>query len=498
MSTATEVKTYQNYIDGEWVDGSEGETRENINPADTTEINGVFAQASREDAKRAIEAAQRAQEEWEKVPPPTRARYVREVRQLALDREDQLAEIMTREEGKPTSEARGEITKGCNLLEFYDGAGMRLKGESAYSELPNNYIYTRRNPLGVVSIITPWNFPWAIPCWKIAPALVAGNAVVFKPASNTPKLAVKLVELFEEAGLPEGVLNLVIGSGSTVGDELLNNEIIDGVSFTGSNSIGNHVNAQAAKRLIPACLEMGGKNACIILPDANKELALGGIINGATGNAGQRCTATSRLIVHEDVADEMVNMVLEEFKQLNVGPGLEDSDVAAVVDEGAYNDILEYIRVGEEEDGADLLFGGEPLEDGKHENGYFIQPALFDNVESDMRLAQEEIFGPVLSVIRVSSMEEAIEVNNSVKYGLSTAIYSENFNTIMQMVDAVDTGKVHINSPTLGGEAHMPFGGTKATGVGPREMSHEGIEFFTEQSTIFMDYSGGVREDDIY
>jgi acyl-CoA reductase-like NAD-dependent aldehyde dehydrogenase len=328
--------------------------------------------------------------------------------------------------------------------------------------------------------------------------LVAGNSVVFKPASNTPKLAVKLVELFEEAGLPDGVLNLVVGSGSTVGDELLNNETIDGVSFTGSNNIGNHVNAQAAKRLIPACLEMGGKNACIILPDANKELALGGIVNGATGNAGQRCTATSRLIVHEDVADEMVDMVLEEFKNLDVGPGLDDSDVAAVVDEGAYKDILEYIRIGEEEDGADLIYGGEPLEGGKYENGNFIQPALFDNVEPDMTIAQEEIFGPVLSIIRVSSVEEAIEVNNGVKYGLSTAIYSENFNRLMQMVDDVDTGKVHLNSPTLGGEAHMPFGGTKATGVGPREMSHEGIEFFTEQATVFMDYSGGVREEDIY
>lgn len=498
MATATDVQTYQNYIDGEWVDGSDGETRENINPADTTQINGVFAQASREDARRAIEAAEEAQKEWAKVPPPSRARYVREVHRLALEREEELAEIMTREEGKPLREAKGEIKKGINLLEYYDGAGMRLKGESAYSELPNNYIYSRRNPLGVVSIITPWNFPWAIPCWKIAPALVAGNAVVFKPASNTPKLAVKLVELFEEAGLPDGVLNLVVGSGSTVGDELLNHEAIDGVSFTGSNNIGNHVNAQAAKRLIPACLEMGGKNACIILPDANKELALGGIINGSTGNAGQRCTATSRLIVHEDVADEMVEMVLEEFKNLNVGPGLEDSDVAAVVDEGAYNDILEYVEIGREEDGADLLFGGEPLEGEEYENGYFIQPALFDNVEPDMRIAQEEIFGPVLSVIRVSSMEEAIEVNNGVDYGLSTAVYSENFNTIMQMVDAVDTGKIHLNSPTLGGEAHMPFGGTKATGVGPREMSHEGIEFFTEQATIFMDYSGGVREEDIY
>jgi acyl-CoA reductase-like NAD-dependent aldehyde dehydrogenase len=498
MATATETQTYQNYIDGEWVESSDGSTLENVNPADTTEVNGLFAQATREDAQRAIEAAEAAQSDWEDVPPPERARYIREVRELALERKDELAEIMTREEGKPTSEAKGEIDKGCNLLEFYDGSGMRLKGESAYSELPNNYIYTRRNPLGVVSIITPWNFPWAIPCWKIAPALVAGNSVVFKPASNTPKLAVKLVELFEEAGLPDGVLNLVVGSGSTVGDELLNNETIDGVSFTGSNNIGNHVNAQAAKRLIPACLEMGGKNACIILPDANKELALGGIVNGATGNAGQRCTATSRLIVHEDVADEMVDMVLEEFKNLDVGPGLDDSDVAAVVDEGAYKDILEYIRIGEEEDGADLIYGGEPLEGGKYENGNFIQPALFDNVEPDMTIAQEEIFGPVLSIIRVSSVEEAIEVNNGVKYGLSTAIYSENFNRLMQMVDDVDTGKVHLNSPTLGGEAHMPFGGTKATGVGPREMSHEGIEFFTEQATVFMDYSGGVREEDIY
>ncbi len=498
MGTATDVKTYRNYIDGEWVDSSGGETYENINPADVDEVNGVFQQGTREDAKRAVEAAERAYPDWKQTPPPTRARYVREVRRIALEMEDELAEIMTREEGKPTGEALGEIRKGCNLLEYYDGSGMRLKGESAYSELPKNYIYTRRNPLGVVSIITPWNFPWAIPCWKIAPALVAGNTVVFKPASNTPWLGVKLVELFERAGLPEGVLNLVVGSGSTVGDVMLNDERVRGVSFTGSNAVGNHVNAQAAKRLVPTCLEMGGKNGCIILGDADLELALGGIVNGATGNAGQRCTATSRLIVHESVADELVEMVLEAFRNLDVGPGLEDPDVAAVVDEGQYRDIQEYIRVGIEEDGAELLHGGEAMSGDGYDSGYFIQPTLFDQVTPDMRIAQEEIFGPVLSILRVSSPAEAVEVNNGVKYGLSTAVYTRNINRAMDMVDRVDTGKVHINSPTLGGEAHMPFGGTKATGVGPREMADDGINFFTEKATVFIDYTGGTRDADIY
>lgn len=497
MATETDVRTYDNYIDGEWVEGSEG-TLENTNPANRSEVNANFAQAGTEQAREAIEAAAEAQKEWKQVPPPTRARYVRDVHRMALEREDELAEIMCREEGKPISEALGEVQKGANILEYYDGSGMRLKGESAYSELPDRYIYTRRNPLGVVSVITPWNFPWAIPCWKIAPALVAGNAVVFKPASNTPWLAVKLVEMFEEAGVPPGVLNLVIGSGSTVGNELLNHEQVDGVSFTGSNSIGNHVNAQAAKRLIPTCLEMGGKNACIILPDADLDRALDGIINGATGNAGQRCTATSRLILHDDIADEMVEKVLARFKQLEVGPGLEDPDVAAVVDEGAKRDILDYIRIGKEEDGAELLYGGANLSDGEYADGNFVQPALFDHVEPDMTIAQEEIFGPVLSILRVSSVEEAVEVNNGVKYGLSTALYTQDIDQALSLVDRVDTGKVHINNPTLGGEAHMPFGGTKATGVGPREMSHEGLNFFTEQATVFLDYSGGTADTNIY
>lgn len=491
------TQEFKNYIGGKWVKSSSGETVNNINPADKNEVNCVFQKGTKEDAINAVKAAQEAFPVWKKVPPAKRARYVSTVLDMAQEELDELARIMTLEEGKILAESKGEIAKGNTLLEWFAGEGLRLMGITAYSELPNNMLYTVRKPLGVVSLITPWNFPWAIICWKIAPALIAGNTVVFKPASSTPWLATKIVEYFEKAGLPEGVLNLVVGPGSSVGEELLNNDAVKAVSFTGSNKIGQHINEAAAKRLIKVTLEMGGKNACVILGDADLELALGGIIKGAFGNAGQRCTATSRLILIDSIADKFLEMLLPRIRSIKAGPGLDpSSQMGPVSDEYQYKSVLDYIEVGKNE--AELVTGGRPLVEKNLKDGFFIEPTVFDNVTKDMRIAQEEIFGPVLSILRVKSYDEAIDIANSTKYGLSSSIYTRDINTAMRFIEDIEAGMTHINSPTIGGEAQVPFGGIKATGVGDREMSKEGINFFTEQLTVFIDYTGGIRESNIY
>ncbi|MFC2061557.1 aldehyde dehydrogenase family protein [Elusimicrobiota bacterium] len=487
---------FKNYIGGKWVGSGSGEKIDNINPANKSEVTSIFQKGTKDDAAAAVKAAGEAYPAWKKIPPAKRARYVAKVLELAKNESDELARIMTLEEGKILAEAKGEIAKGNTLLEWFAGEGLRLMGISAYSELPDNMLYTVRKPLGVVSLITPWNFPWAIPCWKLAPALIAGNTVVFKPASSTPWLATKMVEFFEKAGLPEGVLNLVVGPGSSVGEELLNNEAVKAISFTGSNEIGQHVNEIAAKRLAKVTLEMGGKNACIILGDADLELALGGVIKGAFGNAGQRCTATSRLILIDSIADKFMDMLVPKVKEIKVGPGLDPtSNMGPVADETQYKSVLDYIEIGKKE--ADLITGGEAVK-REDSDGFFVAPTIFDNVTKEMRIHQEEIFGPVLSVIRVKSYEEAIEVANNTRYGLSSAIFTSNINTAMKFVEDIEAGMTHINSPTIGGEAQVPFGGIKATGVGEREMAKEGINFFTEQLTVFIDYTGGIRQSNIY
>jgi aldehyde dehydrogenase (NAD+) len=364
--------------------------------------------------------------------------------------------------------------------------------------MPSTFTYTIRQPLGVAALITPWNFPWAIPCWKIAPALVAGNTVVLKPASATPKMAVEIVRLFEEAGLPPGVLNLVLGSGGTVGDALVTHPAVRAVSFTGSNDVGTKLYAAAAARQARCTCEMGGKNPAVVMADADLTLATEGIVQGAFGSTGQRCTATSRVIVDRRVAGELTERLVERTRALKVGDGANPAtDVGPLVDEAQLKSVLHYIGVGKE-DGAKLLIGGTRLTDGRAAKGHFVAPTIFGDVTPSMRIAREEVFGPVLAILAIDSFEEAVSAANAVDYGLTSAIYSNDPNAIMRFVDRSEVGIVHVNSPTVGGEAQLPFGGTKATGTGWREMSEEGIHFFTEPKTVYFDYSGGKRDTNIY
>jgi len=497
-SKSTKPLKYKNYINGEWVDTTSGKYIPNINPANTDDVIGHFPSSTREEALQAIEVAEKAFPMWRNTTPPARARIFAKVAQMLYDKKEELARVMTREEGKTLAEARGEIQKGINLIEYYSGSGFRLQGVTAPSELPNSFLYTIRQPLGVVSIITPWNFPFSIPCWKIAPALVAGNTVVFKPASLTPWMAIKFVEILEQAGLPKGVLNMVIGSGGIVGDVFVNDKRIKAVSFTGSCETGALVAQQAMKHLAKVTCEMGGKNPLVIMEDGDLALALEGVILGAFGSTGQRCTATSRLILHKPIADKFVNMLLERVKKIKTGPGDEEGIfMGPAVDEQQLKTDLKYIDIAKKE-GATLLIGGERLTGGKYDKGYFVAPTVFDNVTPQMRIFKEEVFGPVLSIIRVNDFEEALATANAVTFGLSSSIYTNNPSHIMRFIDGIEAGMTHINSATIGGEAQVPFGGIKETGVGNREMADEGINFFTELKTVFFEYSGKKRDSNIY
>jgi aldehyde dehydrogenase (NAD+) len=418
--------------------------------------------------------------------------------QLLRARKEELARLMTREEGKIYPEALGEMEKGITLIEWFAGEGLRLGGIVQPSELPSNLLYTLRQPLGVVSVITPWNFPFAIPAWKLAPALVAGNAVVFKPASLVPLMAVELVKIFAEAGLPAGVLNLLLGSGSSMGDVLVEDSRIKAVSFTGSNEIGRHVHTVAGARGIKVTCEMGGKNPAIVWEDADLELALAGVMKGAFGSTGQRCTATSRLILHEKIADSFLKRLLAEVAKLKLGDGLEAGvTLGPAVDESQLKTDLDYIRIGKEE-GAKLLCGGGRPVGEAFAHGWFVEPTVFDRVNPKSRLWQEEVFGPVLAVARTKNFDEAVALANDSPFGLTCAFYTQDLTLAMRFCDRVEAGMVHVNSPTIGGEAQVPFGGVKGSGVGEREMSKEGLHFFTELKTIFLDYTGERRSSNIY
>jgi len=507
MSTAAKTKgrvrkqarpvQLKQFIGGKWKDGSTGREYKSLNPADARQVVAVFKGASRKDAQDALAAAQKALPAWKAIPAPARARYIDKVIKLARAKKAEIARVMTIEEGKILPEALGEMEKGINLLEWFAGEGMRFMGDSAPSELPKNFLYTKREPLGVVSLICPWNFPWAIPCWKMAPALVAGNTVVFKPASVTPWMGAEFIKLFEEAGLPPGVVNMVLGSGSEVGDILVEDPRVKGVSFTGSNEIGQRVHGFAGRRGIPVTCEMGGKNPCIVWEDADMDLALAGVMKGAFGSTGQRCTATSRLIIHHKAADKFVKKILAELKKYKMGDGLEPGiAMGPAVDEGQMNVDLKYMEIGKKE-GAKLLCGGKRIK-GALAHGYFVEPTVFDHVKDDMRIYQEEVFGPVLCVRRVKTFEEAMKSANCVRFGLTSAMYTQDISLAMRYVDEMDAGMVHINSPTIGGEAQVPFGGIKGSGVGPREMAKEGMEFFSEVKTVFVDYTGAKRTSSIY
>jgi len=487
-----------NFVNGRWVEPKGGRSVERRNPANHDDLVGVVTLSTREETRAAIAAAEKAFPAWRATPPPVRGKIIARAAQIMTERQDELARMLTREEGKTLSESNGEILRSINVLDFMAGEGKRLGGETLPSELPKNFAYTMKQPLGVVACITPWNFPVAIPVWKIAPALIAGNTVVFKPATITAFTGMKVVELLQAAGLPPGVLNLVVGSGSEVGDELVASPTIKAISFTGSNEVGAALYAQGARTLKKAQCEMGGKNPLVVLEDADMGLAVESTLQGAFGSTGQRCTATSRAVVMESVADEFVHRLAERTAQLKVGDGSQPGiNMGPSVDESQFNTVLKYLEIGQKE-GARLICGGKRMEGGAYDRGYFVQPTIFDHVKPNMRIAQEEIFGPVLSVIRVKDFEEALEVANGVIYGLSSSIYTQNVSRMFDFVDRIETGITHINSATTGGEAQMPFGGMKATGVGLREQGRVAIDFFTELKVVYVDYTGAKRESNIY
>jgi acyl-CoA reductase-like NAD-dependent aldehyde dehydrogenase len=488
-------ETYLNFIDGEWKAGSSDQWDLNRNPARPSEILGKSTRSTPADVERAIAAAAIAQKEWAKRPRPARGAVLASVARTLQGRVEEIGRMMTREEGKNLNEAKGEVLKAINVLEFTASEGRRPTGDVIPSEMPNTFIYTTRAPLGVVGIITPWNFPICIPVWKIGPALLEGNAVVFKPASLTPGTAALLVKAFEDAGLPRGVLNLVFGSGSIIGNAVVQDPRVHAISFTGSNDVGTALNAQAAKRLARVQLEMGGKNPVIVLADADIDQAVEATVMGAFGSTGQRCTATSRVIIEKSVHEAFVKKLVEQVRAIKVGDGLKDPTVMGpVVDENQFKSVLKSIEIGKKE-GARLLCGGESVD---MDGGFFIAPTVFDDVKPESHLGREEVFGPVLSVIPVSGFEEAIRVANGVEYGLTSSIYTRDVQRVMMYADQVETGMLHVNSPTVGGEAQCPFGGVKATGMGGREMGSTGPEFFCEIKTIYVDYNSTVRKGNLY
>ena len=492
------MPVYKSYVNGRWMDSSSGKSVPNINPANINDTIGPAELASREEARLAVEAAYNAFRDWKRTPAPARGQIISRAARLMEERKEELAAAITREEGKTLAEARGELTRAINVVEFCAGESRRMVGETIPSELPANFAYTVKEPHGVVACITPWNFPVAIPAWKIAPALVAGNTVVFKPATLTPSSAVLLTEIFNDAGLPPGVLNLVLGSGGEAGDEIVNHPAVRAISFTGSTETGLKLYAQVAPRGVRLQAEMGGKNPVVVLDDCDMELAVESTAQGAFGSTGQRCTATSRVIVIDKVADEFVERIVERARSFQLGAGDDpDTDIGPSVDEGQFNTVLKYIDIGRE-DGAELLCGGKRAEGDGFENGWFVEPTIFDRVTPDMRIAREEIFGPVLSVLRVKDFDEAMMIANDSEYGLSSSVFTNDTNLVYRFVDEIETGMTHINSPTTGGEAHVPFGGVKSTGLGAREQGSTSLDFYTELKVVYVDYTGRKREGNLY
>jgi len=481
-----------NFIGGQWVAPETGQYRPDIDPANG-EVIAEVPLSSRQDTERAIAAAADAYPRWRKVPGPKRGEILFRVGQILQARKRELAEKMTREMGKVRLEAEGDVQEGIDMAFYMAGEGRRSFGFTTPSELPDKFAMALRDSIGVAGIITPWNFPMAIPTWKIFPALVSGNTVVFKPATESPYLAYELVKILEEAGIPPGVVNLVFGSGREVGETLLTDPRVQLISFTGSNETGRHVAQVAGGLLKRVSLELGGKNAVIVMDDANLDLAVDGIIWSAYGTTGQRCTACSRIIVHEGIYDRLRDRLKERIRGLRLGHGLSaETDVGPLVNQAAVEKVQHYVELGQQE-GAHLEIGGGIPDDPTLAHGHFYLPTLFTDVTPEMRIANEEIFGPVLSMIRVKSLDEAIEVNNRVSYGLSSSIFTQDVNRAFHAIRDLATGIVYINAGTTGAEIHLPFGGTKGTGNGHRESGEAAIDFFTEWKAVYVDYSGRLQ-----
>jgi acyl-CoA reductase-like NAD-dependent aldehyde dehydrogenase len=489
----TTANVFQNYIGGQWQSAQDGRTFPNYNPA-TGELLGYFPLSGEAEANAAVAAARAAFEKWRLVPAPRRGEILYRAGELLLRRKEELARTMTQEMGKILKETRGDVQEGIDMAYYMGGEGRRLFGYSMPVELPNKAGIAMRDPVGVVTCITPWNFPIAIPTWKMFPALIAGNTVVIKPASDTPLSALRLVETLYDAGLPEGVVNIVFGPGNSVGEALLHHPDVAVISFTGSTASGRHVAIEAAKSLKRVSLEMGGKNAVIVMDDADLDLAVEGILWSAYGTTGQRCTACSRVIVHKAVRKQLVDRLVPRIEQLRLGNGLDESvDVGPVINAAQLEKIHSYTGIGQAE-GATLVTGGSIAREGDLARGHFYRPTLFTDVRPEMRLAQEEIFGPTLSVIDVGSLDEAIAVNNNTPYGLSSAIYTQDINRVQRAMRDITTGILYINSGTTGAEIQFPFGGTRGTGNGHREAGIAGLDVFTEWKVVYTDYSGKLQK----
>lgn len=489
----TTAKVFQNCIGGTWQDAHSRQIFPDYNPA-TGELLGHFPLSDATDVDAAVAAARAAFETWRLVPAPKRGEILFRVGELLVRHKEELARTMTQEMGKVLKETRGDVQEGIDMAYYMGGEGRRLFGHSVPVELPNKSGVAMRDPIGVVACITPWNFPIAIPTWKMFPALVAGNTIVFKPAEDTPLSALRLVELLYEAGLPAGVVNIVFGPGKPTGEALIQHPGVNVISFTGSTETGRHVAVEAAKSLKRVSLEMGGKNAVIVMEDADLDLAVEGILWSAYGTTGQRCTACSRLIAHSAIHDVLLDRLVPRIEHLRLGNGLdEETDVGPVINEKQLAKIHAYTEVGKAE-GATLVTGGAIASEGELAHGHFYRPTLFKDVQPAMRIAQEEIFGPTLSVIRVNSLDEAIAVNNNTKYGLSSAIYTQNVNRVQRAMRDITTGILYINSGTTGAEIQFPFGGTRGTGNGHREAGIAGLDVFTEWKVVYTDFSGRLQK----
>ncbi len=482
----------KNYIGGRWVEPENGRYIQDIDPGNGDVVADVPA-SSRKDAERAIEAARQAYESWRRVPAPKRGEILFAVGQMLKERKHELAEKMTREMGKVYTEAAGDVQEGIDMAFYMAGEGRRSFGYTTPSELPDKFAMATRDSIGVAGIITPWNFPMAIPTWKIFPALVCGNTVVFKPASQTPMLAYELINILAEAGIPAGVVNLVFGSGSEVGETIIGDPGVNLISFTGSNQTGRHVARVAGEGLKRVSLELGGKNAIIVMDDADLDLAVDGILWSAFGTSGQRCTACSRLIVQEGIYDALEQRLKDRIASLKLGHGLDHkTDVGPLINQQAVEKVHSYVEIGQRE-GARLVIGGSRPSDSVYSTGHYYAPTLFADVTSEMRIATEEIFGPVLSMIRVKDLDEAIAVNNRVTYGLSSSIFTQDVNRVFRSIRDLATGIVYINAGTIGAEIHLPFGGTRGTGNGHREAGTAALDFFSEWKAVYVDFSGKLQ-----
>ncbi|MGB7946123.1 MAG: aldehyde dehydrogenase family protein [Candidatus Binatia bacterium] len=485
---------FKNYVDGSWVEARSRKTFENRNPANRHDLIGLFPASSQDDVDQAVQAAKDAFARWRLVPAPKRGEILYRVGELLRRQKQEIARGMTREMGKILKETLGDVQEGIDTAFYVAGEGRRFFGETTPSELPDKFAMSVRAPIGVCALITPWNFPMAIPTWKLFPALLCGNTVVLKPAEDTPYTANKLFEVLEQAGIPPGVVNLIHGRGEEVGAALVRHRDVKLVSFTGSAVVGREIASVCGQHLKRVSLELGGKNGQIVMEDADLDLALEGALWGAFGTTGQRCTATSRLILHRDIKQRLTDRLVARAEKIRIGDGLDDGvEMGPLINQAARERVHRYVQVGKEE-GARLLTGGSIYEEGKWVDGYFYRPTIFDQVTPSMRIAQEEIFGPVLSIIEVKSFEEAVAVLNGTPYGLSSSVYTRDIERSFRAMRDIEAGITYINGPTIGAEVHLPFGGVKDTGNGHREAGTTVYDIFSEWKSVYVDYSGKLQK----